>query len=173
MCPDLPACNQSAGKCLAKSAAELAPFLRPLCHQIGDCVKRGHDTITFSLLDVARVKVCLMKNKHARHWRIAPESRRYGHVKLGRHYVGQLIQAERGLMGIHPYGTVVAAPGPQRPENELVLIRSWKPRQPIDTPTLTNPLAGANVVWVMRRNISTSASLFRCEIPTLRFRYPV
>jgi hypothetical protein len=123
--------------------------------------------------DVALRKISEMQDEHAGDFTISPEASRYRHVQLRWHYVREIVEAQSSLMAVDPLGDLSPIPGPERPKHQVRALASRKARQPIDSPMLTNPITGLNVIRVSILRKPRSFSLLRRKVTLLPFRYLV
>src|ERR1700739_1526549 len=104
-----------------------------------------------------------MQNEHAGNFAIPSESFRDGHVQLRRHYVRKVVKAQSSLMAVDPLCDLSSIPRPERPKHQVRPFASWKARQPIDSPMLTNPVSDLNVVGMCVLSKTRRFGLFRRE----------
>ena len=114
-----------------------------------------------------------MQHEHARGFTISPEASRYSHVQLRWHYVRKIMKAQSSLMAVDSLCGLSSIPGPERPKHQVRALASRKTGQPIDSPMLTNPVSGLNVVRVSILREPRSFSLLRRKETLLAFRYLV
>lgn len=105
----MPVCDQPSGQGLLKSLAKMATVFGPFGQQVLDSPEELHYPVPIPLLDVRGAHVRFVENKDSRHLGAAAEVGRHGHMELGRHKVGEFVQTERSLMGVHPQRFVVSA----------------------------------------------------------------
>jgi hypothetical protein len=123
--------------------------------------------------DVALREISEMQDKHAGDFTVSPETPRYSHVQLGWHYVRKIVKAQSSLMAVDSLCGLSSIPGPERPKHQVRVLASRKAGQPINSPMLTNPISGLNVVGVSILREPRSLSLLRREETLLPFRYLV
>jgi hypothetical protein len=76
-------------------------------------------------------------------------------------------------MAVDSLGDLSPIPGPERPKHQVGALASRKAGQPIDSPTLTNPVPRLNVIRVSILREPRSLSLLGREKTLLGFRYLV
>ena len=92
---------------------------------------------------------------------VASKCWRHDHVDLGRVEIPQLEKAQGRLMRHHPYRLFIASTRPEEPSHHLAILGRREMRHPINAPTDSLPIPGANVVRV---RIVRVASLMACFI---------
>jgi hypothetical protein len=114
-----------------------------------------------------------MQDKHAGDFTISPEASRYSHVQLRWHYVREIVKAQSSFIAVDSLGGLSPIPGPERPKNQIRALASRKAAQPINSPMLTNPVTGLNVIRVGILRKPRNFSLLRGEETLLAFCNPV
>jgi len=109
-------------------------------------------------------KISEMQKNHAGDFTIPPEASRYRHVQLRWHYVRKIVEAQSSLMAVDSLGALSPIPGPERPKHQVRVLASRKAGQPINSPMLTNPVSGLDVVRVSILCEPRSFSLLLFEV---------
>jgi hypothetical protein len=117
-----------------------------------------------------RRDIAAMQAKHLWDWSSAPKTRWYGEVQPCRIGVGEIVEAERGLVAEDPRWSVAPVARPEHPEDQVRPVRFGEARQPVNPTMFANPITCADVVDSLVAGVSERRRLLRCEVATLRFR---
>lgn len=137
---------------------------------IHDGANRAGDAIAFPFLHFIAGKIAIVQRQNGRYLRATAKMTRNGHVQLGRHEVGKIVNAQGCLMRINPLGLVRAIARPKRPKNEVGPLGHRELSEAVDAAMLALPISDANVVIVMGAGKARFFGLLRREKPSLAFR---
>jgi hypothetical protein len=121
-------------------------------------------------LNVSFVESCMVQPEHRRDGSHPSKSGRHGHVQLRRHHVGQIVHGQRGSVAVHTLRLALPIPRPKLPDHEVRPGRGWELRQPVHTPSLADPVAGAHLVGVDAVVVASVARLAGGKETALGFR---
>ena len=65
----------------------------------------------------------------------------HGHMQLRRVKVGQVVEAESGLVAVNAFYLLISIPGPESPERKVGMFRRREQPQPVDAAVLANPVS--------------------------------
>ena len=111
-----------------------------------------------------------MQTKHLRDRSPAAKARWYGEVQPCRICVGEIVEAERGLVTEDPCRLVAPVTGPEHPEDQVRSVWFGEARQSVDSTMFASPITCTDVVDPFIAGVSERGCLLRSEVATLRFR---
>ncbi|OJV03518.1 MAG: hypothetical protein BGO12_09920 [Verrucomicrobia bacterium 61-8] len=116
---------------------------------IDNGANRAGDAIALPFLHFIAGKIAIVQRQNGRYLRATTKMARHGHVQLGRHEVGKIVNAQSRLVRINPLGVICAIARPKRPENEVAAVRHRELCEAVNAAMLALPVSDADMVIVM------------------------